>query len=103
MLEESVSGVIGAERRAVGGDRDARGLALGINEGEDFAGYIVIVLRLHPAAMVRVGAFVRERIALDAVDGEESDPPFLNVRAKGADWRTSRSRQSARGSERPHE
>ena len=35
--------------------------------------------------MEGVRSFVAERIALHAVDGEESDPPFLDVRAEGAD------------------
>ena len=73
MLEEGVGGVISAERCAVGGDRDAGRLALGVDEGEDFAGDVVVVLRLEPAAMERVRALVIERIALDAVDAENPD------------------------------
>src|SRR5256885_4818572 len=42
MLEEGVGRVIGTERCAVGGDRDARRLALGVDEWEDFAGDIVV-------------------------------------------------------------
>jgi hypothetical protein len=46
MLEEGVGRVIGTERGAVGGDRNARRLALGVDERKDFAGHIVVVLRL---------------------------------------------------------
>jgi len=85
MFEESVGGVISAERCAVGSDRDAGRLALGFDERDDFAGDVVVVLRLHPTAMERMRAFVRERIALDAVDGEESDSSLLDVGAERSD------------------
>ena len=35
--------------------------------------------------MERVGSLVTERIALHAVDGKESNPPFLDVRAERSD------------------
>ena len=35
--------------------------------------------------MERVRSFVAERIALDAVDGKEADPPLLDIRTEGAD------------------
>ncbi len=85
MLEEGVGRVVGAERCAVGGDRDAGRLAQGVDEGDDFARHVVVVLRLEPAAMEGVRSFVAERIALHAVDGKESDSPLLDVRAEGAD------------------
>src|SRR5205807_5458001 len=84
MLEEGVGRVIGAERCAVGGDRDARRLAHGVDEWEDFAGHVVVVLRLQPAAVKRMRAFVAERIALHAVDAEDSDSPRVQVRAESA-------------------
>src|SRR5206468_11291455 len=84
MLEEGVSRVIGAERCAVGGDRDARRLAHGVDEWEDFAGHVVIVLRLQPAAVKRMRAFVAERIALHAVDAEDSDSPRVQIRSESA-------------------
>ena len=84
MLEEGVGRVIGAERCAVGGDRDARRLAHGVDEWEDFAGHVVVVLRLQPAAVKRMRAFVAERIALHAVDAEDSDSPRVQIRAESA-------------------
>ena len=84
MLEEGVGRVIGAERCAVGGDRDARRLAHGVDEWEDFAGHVVIVLRLQPAAVKRMRAFVAERITLHAVDAEDSDSPRVQIRAESA-------------------
>src|SRR5438132_578554 len=84
MLEEGVGRVIGAERCAVGGDRDARRLAHGVDEWEDFAGHVVIVLRLQPAAVKRMRVFVAERIALHAVDAEDSDSPRVQIRAESA-------------------
>src|ERR1043166_7973271 len=53
VFEESVGGVIGAERGAVGGYRDGA-LALVVDERDDFAGHVVVILRLEPAAMERV-------------------------------------------------
>src|SRR5437868_5008213 len=85
MLEEGVSSVISTERCPVGGDRDAGRLAHGVDEGEDFVRHIGVVLRLHPAPMERVRSLVCERIALYAVDGEESDPSLLDVGAKCSD------------------
>jgi hypothetical protein len=85
MLEEGVSRVIGAERGAIGSDRDARRLALGVDKRENFARHVVVVLRLEPAAMEGVCSFVIERIALDSVDAKNPDPPLVEVRAKGAD------------------
>jgi len=65
--------------------RDARRLALGVNEWENFVRHIGVVLRLHPTAMEGVRSLVCERIALHAVDGEDSDSPLVQVRAEGAD------------------
>ena len=84
MLEKGVGRVIGAERCAVGGDRNARRLAHGVDEWEDFAGHVVVVLRLQPAAVKRMRAFVAERIALHAVDAEDSDSPRVQIRAESA-------------------
>ncbi len=85
MLEEGVGCMIGAERCAVSSDRNAARLALGFDEREDFAGYVVVVLRLQPAAVERVRSFVAERIALHSVDGKESDSSFLDVGAERSD------------------
>src|SRR6266496_1662163 len=85
VLKEGVSRVIGAERGAIGGDRDARRLALGVDEREDFARHVVVVLRLEPTAMERVRSLVIKRIALDSVYAENPNPPLVEVRAKGAD------------------
>jgi hypothetical protein len=60
MFEEGVGRMIGAERCAQGGNRDARRLALGVNERENFARHIVVVLRLHPAPMEGVCSLVLE-------------------------------------------
>src|SRR4030095_9527292 len=85
MLEESVGRVIGTERCAQSGDPDAGRLALGIDERENLVCNIGIVLGLHPAPMEWVRSLVIKRIALHAVDAENSDAPLLDVRAKGAD------------------
>ena len=59
-------------------------LAHGVDEWEDFARHVVVVLRLQPAAMEGVRAFVGERIALHAVDAEDADAPRVQVRTKSA-------------------
>jgi hypothetical protein len=84
MLEESVGSVIGTERCAQCGDSDARRLALGVDERENFVRYIGVVLRLHPAPMERVRTLVIERIALHAVNAEDADAPLVDVRSEGA-------------------
>ena len=80
MLEECVSRVIGTERCAQRGNPDARRLALGVDERENFVRHIGVVLRLHPAAMEGVRSFVCERIALHAVDAEDSNSSLLRCR-----------------------
>jgi len=85
MLEEGVGRVISAERCAVGGGWDAGRLTHRVDKGENFAGYVVVVLRLHPTAMEGMRSLVCERIALHSVNGEKSDAPLLDVRAKCAD------------------
>ena len=85
MFEECVGRVVSTERCAKRGDRDAGRLAHGVDEGEDFAGHIGVVLRLHPAAMEGVRSLVGERITLHAVDGKESDAPLLDVGAERSD------------------
>ena len=84
MLEESVGRVISTERCAQRGNPDARRLALGIDERENFVRHIGVVLRLHPAPMERVRSLVCEGIALHAVDAEDADSPLLQVGAEGA-------------------
>ena len=84
MFEERVGRVIGAKRCAQGGDPDARRLALGIDERKNFVRHIGVVLRLHPAPMKRVRSLVCERIALHAVDAEDSDSALVDVRAESA-------------------
>src|SRR5690349_3914117 len=84
VLEESVRGVIGTERRAKRGDSYTGRLALGVDERDNFVRDVGVVLRLHPTAMEWVRAFVGERIALHAVDAENADAPVLDVRAQGA-------------------
>src|SRR5438874_9031481 len=85
MLEEGVGRVICTERCAVSGNWNTRRLALGVDEGEDFAGHIVVILRLQPAPMKRVRSLVCEGIALHAVDGKESDSSLLDVGAERSD------------------
>ena len=85
MLEEGVGRVIGTERRSQRGNRDARRLALGVNEWENFVRHIGVVLRLHPTPMEGVRSLVLERIVVHAVNGEDSDSPLFQVRAEGAD------------------
>src|SRR6266550_1103163 len=84
MLEESVGRVISTERCAQRTYPDAGCLAHGVDEREDFVRHIGVVLRLHPAAMERMSALVGERIALHAVDAEDSDSPLVEVWAEGA-------------------
>src|SRR5262249_52441086 len=71
--------------RAQRGNPDARRLALGIDEREDFVRHIGIVLRLHPTAMERMRSLVCEGIALYAVDAEDADSPLVDIRAESAD------------------
>src|SRR5437868_13375064 len=84
MFEEGVGRMISTERCAERGDRDARRLALGIDEGEDFVCHIGVVLRLHPAAVEWMCTLVGEGIALHAVDAENADSPLVEVRAESA-------------------
>jgi len=84
MLEKGVGRVIGTERCAQRGDPYARRLALGVDEWENFVRHIGVVLRLHPAPMEGVRSLVCERIALHAVDAEDSDAPLVDVRSEGA-------------------
>ena len=84
MFEERVGRVIGTERCAQRGNSDAGCLALRVDERKNFVRHIGVVLRLHPAPMERVRAFVCERIALHAIDAEDSDSPLLDVRGEGA-------------------
>src|SRR5439155_27350065 len=84
MFEESVGRVKGAERCTERGNPDARRLALGIDERENFVRHIGIVLRLHPAPMEWVRSLVSERIVVHAVDAEDSDSSLLQVGTEGA-------------------
>src|ERR1044071_1626785 len=84
MLEQSVARMIGAERGAESGHPDARRLALRVDERENFVSYIGVVLRLHPAPVEGMRALVIERIALHAVDAEDSDASRVDVRAECA-------------------
>ena len=84
MFEESVGRVIRTERCAQRCNPDARRLALGIDERENFVRHIGVVLCLHPAPMERVRSLVCKRIALHAVDAEDSDAPLLQIGAEGA-------------------
>src|SRR5581483_3439904 len=56
-----------------------------MNERENFIRYIGVVLRLHPAPMEGMRALVLERIAVHAVDTEDSNPARLAVRTESAD------------------
>src|SRR6266481_9271106 len=84
MLEEGVGCMIGTERCAQCGDSDARRLALGVDERENFICHIGVVLRLHPTPVEGVRSLVRKRIALHAVDAEDADSPLVDVRSEGA-------------------
>src|SRR5689334_4177938 len=84
MLEKGVGCVIRTKRCAERGDSNSRRPARRVDEGNDFVRYIGVVLRLHPAPMERMRSLVRKRIALHAVDAEDSDSPFVEVRAEGA-------------------
>ena len=75
MLEERIGRVIGTERCAQCGNSDARRLALRVDKRENLLRQIGVVLRLHPAPVEGVRSFVCERIALHAVDAEDSDSP----------------------------
>ena len=84
MFEESVGRMKGTERCTQCCDSDARRLALGVDKREDFVRHIGVVLRLHPAPVERMRSLVLERIAVYAIDAEDSDSPLLQVRAEGA-------------------
>ena len=84
MLEESVGRVIGTKRCAQRGNPDSRRLALGIDERKHLVRHIGVVLRLHPAPMERMSTLILERIAVHAIDAEDSDAPLLDVGAKRA-------------------
>src|SRR6266498_5712494 len=84
MLEERVGRVIGTERCTQRGNPDAWRLALGVDEREDLVRYVGVVLRLHPAPVEGVRSLVLERIAVHAVDAEDSDAALLQVGAEGA-------------------
>jgi alkylated DNA repair dioxygenase AlkB len=84
VFKESIGSVIGAEGCAISGDGDAGRLALGIDEGKHFARDVIVILRLQPAAMERVRAFVVEGIALDSIDAEDADSTLIDVGSKGA-------------------
>jgi hypothetical protein len=84
MLEEGVGRVIGAERCAQRGNPDARRLALGVDERENFVRHVSVVLSLHPAPMKGVRSLVIERIALHAVDAEDADAALVDVRSESA-------------------
>src|SRR6266566_829240 len=84
MFEERVGRMISTERCAERTYPDAGRLAHGVDERENLVRHIGVVLRLHPAAMERVRSLVCERIALHAVDAENSDSPLVEVRAEGA-------------------
>src|SRR5512133_781106 len=84
MFEEGVGGVISTERCAERTYPDAGCPAHGVDEGEDFVRHIGVVLRLHPTAMEGVRALICERIALHAIDAEDSDSPLVEVGAEGA-------------------
>ncbi len=60
MLEESVGRMIGTERCAQCCDSDARRLALGVDERENFVLHIGVILGLHPAPVERVRSLVLE-------------------------------------------
>src|SRR5207245_3036427 len=55
-----------------------------VDASEDVACHVGIVLRLQPAAVEGVLALVAERIALHAVDAEDSDSPRIQIRAESA-------------------
>jgi hypothetical protein len=55
------------------------------NERNDLLPDIGIVLPLHPAAMERVRALVRERVAVIDVDRERLDSPGVQMVGDGAD------------------
>src|SRR6266481_4903067 len=84
MLEEGVGRVISTERCAERTYRDAGCPAHGVDEGEDFVRHIGVVLRLHPTPMEWVRALICERIALHAIDAEDSDAPLVEIRAESA-------------------
>src|ERR1044071_6053997 len=82
MFEERVSRVKCTEGCAERGDRDAWRLTLRVNERNYFVRYVRIVLRLHPASVKGMRSLVLKRIAVDAVDAEDPDPPLLDVRTE---------------------
>ena len=84
MTEEGVGGVIGAEGSAHSGDGDA-GLAVIVDEGDDFLSEVGIEDGLYIAAMKRMRAFVVKAETVDGVDGVELDAASVDEFGKGAD------------------
>ncbi len=70
--------MVGAERGADGGQRDARRLAIVADERHHFVDDVFVVLVLHPAAMKRVGGTIAERIAMIDVHAVQFHPPGLD-------------------------
>ena len=85
VLEQGVGRVVRAERRPHRPDRRVCRPAMVTNERNDLVPDIGIVLPLHPAAMERVRALVRERVAVIDVDRERLDAPGVQMLGDGAD------------------
>ena len=84
MTEEGVGGVIGAERRAHGGDGNAR-LAMIVDERNDFLGEVGIEYGLDVAAMEGMSTFVVEAESVDGIDGVELDAASVDELGESAD------------------
>ena len=84
MAEERVGGVIGTEGCAHGGNGNA-GLAMVVNEGDNFLGEVGIEDGLDVAAMEGVRAFVVEAEAVDGIDGVELDAAGIDEFGNGTD------------------
>src|SRR5271156_5141486 len=85
VLEQGVCGVVSAERRAHGGNRDVLRLAVVANKGNYFITHVGVKLRLNPTAMKRVRAFIVEPGRIHGVDAEKLYAPGVNQRRQAAD------------------
>ncbi len=84
MFEQRVCGVVSAERRAHGGNRDVLRLAVVANKGNHFISHIGVELRLNPTAMKGVRAFIVETGGIHGVDAEKLHASGVNQRGQAA-------------------
>jgi len=78
MLEQGICGMVGAEGGAHCGDRDARRLAIVVDERHHLVTHVSVKLRLHPAAMKRMSTLIVKAREVHGIDAEEFHAPAIN-------------------------